>query len=63
MSLLTLLMLTKGAKIGIKALYFVTIIIFLSLLLFILGNNTNISIEDVSFIQNISNSDNFFYVF
>ena len=63
MSLLTILMLTKGANIGIKALYIVTIIIFISLLLFVLGHTTSISINDVSFINHIQESDNFFYVF
>ena len=63
MSLLTILMLTKGANIGIKALYIVTIIIFISLLLFFLGHTTSISINDVSFINHIQESDNFFYVF
>ena len=63
MGLLTALMLTKGADIGVKALYVVAAVLFVSLGMFFLGGNSNISISDVSFISKIENSDNFFYVF
>lgn len=62
MGLLTALMLTKGANIGVKALYGVAAVLFISLGLFFMGGSS-VSISDVSFISHIENSDNFFYVF
>ena len=62
MSFLTALMLTKGANIGVKALYGVAAILFLSLGMFFMGES-QISLSDVSFVSSIENSDNFFYVF
>lgn len=62
MALLTALMLTKGANIGIKALYGVAAVLFISLGMFFLGGSS-ISISDVSFINKIEDADNFFYVF
>ena len=62
MCILTALMLTKGANIGIKALYVVAIILFLSLAMFFMGES-QISLSDVSFVKSIENSDSFFYVF
>ena len=62
MCILTALMLTKGANIGVKALYAVAAILFLSLVMFFMGKS-QISLSDVSFVRSINNSDNFFYVF
>ena len=64
MLLLTALMLTKGADIGMKALYVVVFILFTSLVLFFLGNNAysnSFSIDQLD--EHIANPDNFFYVF
>ncbi|TFH23955.1 MAG: amino acid permease, partial [Bacteroidia bacterium] len=62
MTLLSLVILTRGAKIGMKALYFVVAILFTSLLFFFLGKSTS---PDSPFILNaqIQNPDNFFFVF
>lgn len=62
MGLLTALMLTKGANIGVKALYGVAAVLFFSLAMFFAGES-QISLSDVSFVSNIENADNFFYVF
>ena len=62
MSLLSLVILTRGAKIGMKALYFVVTILFTSLLFFFLGKS---STPEKSLVLNaqIQNPDNFFFVF
>jgi amino acid transporter len=62
MTLLALIILTRGANIGMKALYFVVAILFTSLLFFFLGKSTT---PDQAFILNaqIQNPDNFFFVF
>ena len=62
MLLLTVLIVSKGANIGIKALYVVASIIFISLIMFFFGGR-QISWEEVDFISKINNSDEFFYVF
>lgn len=62
MTLLTALMLSKGANIGVKALYGVAGVLFISLGMFFIGGSS-VSISDVSFINKIENADNFFYVF
>ena len=64
MGLLSLLILKKGANIGVKALYVVVIILFISLTFFFLGKTdfsltTNTSI----FAQPLKGLDNFFIVF
>ncbi len=64
MGILTLLMLTKGANIGIKALYGIVAVLFLSLLLFFIGSPIDeYRFADVSFVASIRDSDDFFYVF
>ena len=64
MGILTLLMLTKGANIGIKALYGIVAVLFISLLFFFLGKPIDgYHFVQVSFIDTIENSDNFFLVF
>lgn len=62
MFLLSILILYKGANIGVKALYVVAAIIFISLLLFFIGPS-DIEWSQVSFFNKIENSDNFFVVF
>lgn len=62
MSLLSVVILTRGANIGMKALYFVVGLLFTSLLFFFLGKPTS---PDHSFVLNtqITNPDDFFLVF
>ena len=62
MFILSALMLTKGANIGVKALYVVASVIFISLIMFFLGSPT-IELNEVNFFAKIENSDSFFYVF
>ena len=62
MGLLSILILSKGAELGVKALYIVASIIFVSLILFFLGKN-QINYEEVNFFSKVENADNFFYVF
>lgn len=64
MALLSLLILRKGANVGVKALYIVVVILFVSLALFMFGttdyaeyNSTNI------FTDQFRNGKQFFYVF
>ncbi|MCG8306841.1 MAG: amino acid permease [Cytophagales bacterium] len=64
MLILILIMLRKGANLGMKALYIVVIILFVSLVLFFMGQ-TDYS-ADSSFVylsQTVENPDDFFYVF
>ena len=64
MGILTLLMLTKGANIGIKALYGIVAILFVSLLFFFIGSPMEgYHFTNVSFIDSIANSEDFFLVF
>jgi len=62
MSLLALVILSRGAKIGMKALYFVVTILFTSLLFFFLGKSSS---PEKSMVLNaqIQSPDNFFFVF
>ncbi|MEN8229034.1 MAG: amino acid permease [Bacteroidota bacterium] len=62
MSLLSVIILTRGANIGMKALYFVVALLFTSLLFFFLGKST---VPDQPFVLNaqIRNPDEFFFVF
>jgi len=62
MTLLTLLMLTKGANIGIKALYIAVAVLFTSLVMFFAGT-TDMPFEEVDFLAKTDNPDAFFYVF
>lgn len=61
-AILSVIMLTKGANMGVKALYFVVAILFTSLLMFFVGKSPNPP-ESINFNLTISNPDNFFYVF
>ncbi len=57
-----MIILTRGANMGMKALYFVAAILFTSLLFFFLGKST---VPDQQFVFNaqIRNPDGFFFVF
>ncbi|MCK4661632.1 MAG: hypothetical protein KAT68_02100 [Bacteroidales bacterium] len=61
---LSYLILKKGANLGVKALYFVVAILFLSLLLFFLGKTDySFFAENKTLISDFRNSDSFFKVF
>jgi solute carrier family 12 sodium/potassium/chloride transporter 2 len=62
MSILSVIILTRGANMGMKALYIVVALLFTSLLFFFLGKPTN---PDQPFVLNaqIRDPDSFFYVF
>jgi len=62
MSILAVIILTRGANMGMKALYIVVALLFTSLLFFFLGKSTT---PDHSFalIAQIRNPDGFFYIF
>jgi amino acid transporter len=64
MILLSILMLTKGANIGMNLLYYVVAILFASLIMFFMGKPIEgYSISDVDLISSVANPDSFFYVF
>ncbi|MEZ5072083.1 MAG: hypothetical protein R2751_14285 [Bacteroidales bacterium] len=64
MSLLSVVILSRGANIGMKALYLVVVLLFTSLLFFFLGNPTPAA-QDQAFVLNaqIQSPDSFFFVF
>jgi len=61
MSLLTILMLSKGANIGVKALYGVVFILGVSLAMFFMGESN--APNGYDFYKTVKNPDNFFKVF
>ena len=61
MALLALLMLSKGADIGVKALYVVVAVLLVSLGMFFMGSAYSPSSGDIT--AHIDNPDDFFYVF
>ncbi len=61
--LVCLLMLTKGADIGVKALYGVVAILFAALALFFAGTTSYASQGFVNFTATVPDHDSFFYVF
>lgn len=61
MAILTILMLTKGADIGVKALYLVVAVLFVSLAMFFAGGVY--STPSLDPVATIENPDDFFYVF
>ena len=62
--LLILIVTTKGADLGLKVLYLVVSILFLSLLMFFLGSTEFAGAgEDFEFGKTVDNPDPFFYVF
>ena len=62
MAVVSLIILTRGANVGMKALYLVVVILFTSLILFFIGSPNNIP-SQVSFNARSSGSDDFFVVF
>ena len=62
MALLTVVILRKGANVGMRALYIVVGILFISLIFFFLGE-TKYNLSDINLIGKIDNSHDFFYVF
>ncbi len=64
MALLAFLMLTKGANMGVKALYVVVAILFFSLVMFFIGTTEYSASFDTSGIfSDFRNSNDFFFVF
>lgn len=64
MALLSILILKKGADMGVKALYFVVAILFASLALFFLGSTDYEATNNFSFLHfDFRNMDNFFVIF
>lgn len=64
MLLLSILILKKGANLGVKALYFVVVILFVSLLLFFFGTTDYAGVSDFSLAKaDFKNTDNFFVIF
>jgi len=64
MLLLSVLILKKGANLGVKALYFVVAILFASLALFFLGDTAHAATSDFSLFKGeFRNSDQFFVIF
>lgn len=64
MLLLSILILKKGANLGVKALYFVIAILMVSLLLFFLGTTDHASVSEFSLMNaDFRNTDSFFVVF
>ena len=62
--LLGIVILIKGANLGVKALYFVVVILFISLGLFFAGNGDTATSSDFSFFNiDFKNSNDFFLVF
>ena len=62
--LLILLMVTKGADMGVKALYVVVSILFISLVLFFFGSTEHAaSFDSSSLFQHVESNKGFFYVF
>lgn len=62
MTFLSIVMLLKGANLGMKALYVVVAILFTSLLMFFAGKSP-IAPSEINFNRTISDRDGFFYVF
>ncbi|MCF8226761.1 MAG: hypothetical protein K9J30_12860 [Bacteroidales bacterium] len=62
MTALSVIMLTRGANMGVKALYLVVAILFSSLLMFFAGNPETRPAE-FNLAESIENNDGFFYVF
>jgi len=62
MAILSILILTKGIKIGMKALYFVVVILVTSIVFFLFGKPTG-GADGLILNNAIPNPDSFFYVF
>ncbi|MGL1888950.1 MAG: amino acid permease [Reichenbachiella sp.] len=62
--LLSILMLTKGADLGMKMLYLVVVTLGISLVLFFLGSTEyHAQAENIDLLAKVTSSDNFFVVF
>lgn len=62
MGILTILMLTRGANMGVKALYWVVAILLVSLAMFFAGKS-DIAPENINLAAKLADGENFFYVF
>ncbi len=62
MAVLSIVILIKGANMGMKALYVVVAILLASLLFFFMGNSP-IKPESINFQSSIANNESFFFVF
>ncbi len=62
MTLLTVIILRKGANVGMRVLYIVAFILFVSLIFFFFGE-TKYNLSDIKLNATIDNPDDFFYVF
>jgi len=62
MAILSLIVLTRGANMGMKALYFVVALLLTSLIMFFIGTPDNMP-EQVNFTARVDNPEPFFYVF
>ena len=62
--IIALIMLTKGADFGMKTLYFVVGILFISLIMFFAGvTDYQNNLDQIGFLATIDDPDDFFYVF
>ena len=62
MGILSVLILTRGANLGMKALYLVASILGVSLIMFFIGKNGSLPVEN-AISKGIENPANFFFVF
>ena len=62
MAILSVIILARGANLGMKALYMVAAILFTSIFLFLIGK-PEVAEEEFHLYAKIENPDNFFYVF
>ncbi|NPA35740.1 MAG: amino acid permease [Chlorobi bacterium] len=62
MTILSAIVMLRGTNMGMKALYFVVALLFISIIFFLLGKPIDDNIE-LSFTKTIDNPDSFFYVF
>lgn len=63
MFLLSVVVLIRGANVGMKALYVVVTLLFASILMFLFGKNNLVEPNQAFFNTHIENPDDFFYVF
>ncbi len=62
MTILSAVVILRGSNIGMKALYFVVALLFISIIFFLVGDPISNNIE-ISLNKTIENPDSFFYVF
>ena len=63
MALLSVLMLTKGANLGVQALYIVVVILLVSLVMFFAGSTEYAAVNTLDLTRKIEEPPSFFYVF